>query len=165
MLGFLHLPRNKVNYSHMKTINNIIIFKRMDCKGNNGIKCKPTIVTGITARSKCMRDGIVVLMEMQRFMMRVTMCCYLMIPEAARILPSPSSSSRSLPGVVFHGWWCLRMLYLRSVFARWIYLTRRSSWWVIWATGTSGLRPYLWSLKPFELPLASFLHPGAWKII
>jgi hypothetical protein len=63
MLGFVRLPKNKVNYSHMETINNIIIFIWMDCKGNDGIKCKPTIVLGITTRSKGMRDGMVMLME------------------------------------------------------------------------------------------------------
>jgi hypothetical protein len=51
-----------------------------------------------------MRDGTVVLMEMQRLMMRVMMCCPPMIREAARIFPYPSSSSKSLHGVVFRGW-------------------------------------------------------------
>jgi hypothetical protein len=100
MLEFLHLPKNKLNYSHMERINTIIIFKWMDCKGGNGIKCKIAIVLGITTRSKCMRDGMTVLMEMQRLMKKVMMCCPPMIREATRIFPSPSSSSRSLPG------WC-----------------------------------------------------------
>jgi hypothetical protein len=45
MLGFLHLPKNKENYSHVKAIN-IISMEWMEQDGT--IKCKSTLGFGIT---------------------------------------------------------------------------------------------------------------------
>jgi hypothetical protein len=88
----------------METIKKkIVIFMRMDCKGDDGIKCESITLFGIAPRNKCTRDGMVMSMEMRRLMMRVMLRCPPMTREAARICPHPTSSSGSLPGVVFRG--------------------------------------------------------------
>ena len=63
-----------------------------------------TIESGITTRSNEWKMGVIVVMVMQLLMMKGMMRCPPMIHEAAGIHPSPSSSFRSLFGVVFHGW-------------------------------------------------------------
>ena len=42
MLGFLHLPKNKGNYSHMEVINIIIVIIWMEYIGMNEYLCKST---------------------------------------------------------------------------------------------------------------------------
>ena len=46
VLGFLHLPRMRGNYSHMEAINNIIIIKWMD--KSTGINLVQTIIESRT---------------------------------------------------------------------------------------------------------------------
>ena len=48
LLGFLHLPKNKVNYSLMEAINNIIIGIWNEYEYMDEYKCKSTIAIGIT---------------------------------------------------------------------------------------------------------------------
>jgi hypothetical protein len=51
MLGFLHLPKNKGNYSHMKAIN-IISMEWIKYYGANEYKSKSTLGFGITTSKK-----------------------------------------------------------------------------------------------------------------
>jgi hypothetical protein len=52
LLGFLHLPKNKVNYSHIEEINNIIIGILMVYEYMDELKCKYTMGIGITIRKR-----------------------------------------------------------------------------------------------------------------
>ena len=57
MLGFLYLPKNKINYSLMEAINNIIIGIWNEYEYMDEYKCKSTIAIGITTRWDGNGDG------------------------------------------------------------------------------------------------------------